>query len=91
MSLGILQDLKIGVDGQELDTRQAGLDHAAYGVAARSSDTGDLDVGQPFDVIGILEHHAARLLHELGRFMWGPSASPSLVRNGYTHTILLLY
>ena len=40
-----LEHLQIRVDGNELDTGQARLDHAIDGIAARATDADDLDAG----------------------------------------------
>jgi hypothetical protein len=37
------EHLEIGVDGDELHTAQAGLDHAVDGIAAGAADADDLD------------------------------------------------
>ena len=41
-----LERLDVGVDGDELDLRDAGVDHPVHGVDARASDADDLDHGE---------------------------------------------
>ena len=43
VGVGQQQRLRVGVDGDELDAFQAGVDHAVDGVAAATADTDDLD------------------------------------------------
>ena len=64
--LGILESLKIGIDGEEFDPGQAGFDHASDSVSAGSSDSRHLDISQTFDFFGVFKHHDTRLLLELG-------------------------
>ena len=40
------QRLRIGVDGDELDALQTGVDHAVDGVDAATTDADDLDDGE---------------------------------------------
>ena len=49
--LALLERLAVGVDGDELDAAQAGLDHAVDRVAARAADADDADHR---DVVGAL-------------------------------------
>ncbi len=67
MRLGILESLKIGIDGKELDAGEAGFDHTSDSVSAGSSDSRYLDISQTFDVFGVFKHHDTRLLLELGK------------------------
>ena len=48
------QCLGVGVDGDELDSRKAGVDHAVDGVRAAAADTDDLD---DRDVVSGLTSH----------------------------------
>ena len=41
-----LQRLSVGVDGDELDAAQAGVDHAVDGVGAAAAHSHDLDDGE---------------------------------------------
>ena len=41
-----LQRLGVGVDGDELDAAQSGVDHAVDGVGAAAADADDLDDGE---------------------------------------------
>ena len=42
----ISERLRVGVDGDELDPGQAGVDHAVDGVRAAAADADDLDHGE---------------------------------------------
>ena len=52
VGLAGLQRLDVGVDGDELDALEAGVDHAADGVGAAAAGSDDLDHGE----IGGLDH-----------------------------------
>ena len=48
------QRLRVGVDRDELDAREAGVDHAVDGVRAAAADADDLDHGEV--VAGAVSH-----------------------------------
>src|SRR5688500_6444576 len=50
--LRLLQRLRVGVDGDELDTADAGFDHAVDGVATATADADDAHLGEAL-VLGV--------------------------------------
>ena len=57
VGVGDGEGLRVGVDGDELDTADALLDHAVHGVGAAAAHANDLDHGEIVaEGVGVLDH-----------------------------------